>query len=463
MLKRTGPISLLLVAVACGLLTLPARAQTKVRILVAYTGAAEAVLPSNLREYIEDYVIDLTNGIYAASASSGVTLPMLELAGITKVSYTESVSASPSPTVADPNDMQVDLDRMITVDGYMDELHTLRNLFAADVVMLVFQGHSGAVRCVFGNCTGPWDGIGANATYAFFVAKKNPYFAQYVVAHEIGHLFGCRHAKAPPAPNPGDPPPGVSDPANTPYAYGHGYFDTIPGPPIVMFGDVMGSHSYYRQAILSTPYVNYAPGYPMGNATYADCARVHHEQKSTVAAFRTPVSSAVLSSHVAYNQHYADVVGTNVSTSGTVTFQSGSEGKLRATGSVSINPGFSTNGSAKLTVSVGASALAKSAASESELPEKHPEEQRIPEAFFLRIQENRGGVALAYSLPEDASLSVRVRKITGELVRVKTLGLRNSGLHEEIVALDAPHAGIYVVSVSAGKKTVTRRVFFGSK
>lgn len=438
---------------ASGLLALPQTATaTKFRVLVAYTPAAESAMPTTLRDFIEDYVIDLTNTAYANSPSSGQTMPEIELAGITKVAYTEAGSGSHAA-------MQTDLYYLRTNgDGQMDGLHHLRSIYAADVVALVFQGYSGSVSCAVGtHCTGPNDGIGANAAYAFYVAKPYPYFAQNVHAHEIGHLFGCRHAIESPHPNPGSSTPAGFDPHNLPYSYGHGYFDTIPGSPNTYFGDIMGSPSSYRQQWFSNPNLNYISGYPRGNATYANCALVLHDQKTLFAAFRSPVPNAVMQNQTVGNQQYADVGGTNVSTSGSVIFQAGSEGKMRATGNVSINPGFRLEPGAKLSITTGSGALAKKALRGHDQTEGEGISQSLPEAFSAHVTLNRNGALLKYTLPEPASISVRVLSITGREVYKRNLGWRSPGQFQETIGFSPQETGVYFVQLRAGKNIVTRK------
>jgi len=69
-----------------------------------------------------------------------------------------------------------------TNDGYMDNVHSLREQYDADiVVLLVGSGGCGVAY------------IGATAETAFAVVHADCAFNQYSLAHEIGHLMGAYH------------------------------------------------------------------------------------------------------------------------------------------------------------------------------------------------------------------------------------------------------------------------------
>jgi hypothetical protein len=86
----------------------------------------------------------------------------------------------------------------------MDEVHTLRNKYSADICVLM------ANYSPTGTC-GMTYVIGASS-YSDAFCAVNIYCANnvYSFVHEIGHLMGCRHDT-------------YVDSTNTPYAYGHGY------------------------------------------------------------------------------------------------------------------------------------------------------------------------------------------------------------------------------------------------
>ena len=69
-------------------------------------------------------------------------------------------------------------------DGYMDEVHGLRDFHRADIAFLVvddFKGCGLATR------------VGADADEAFAVVHHACAAANYTLAHEIGHLIGASH------------------------------------------------------------------------------------------------------------------------------------------------------------------------------------------------------------------------------------------------------------------------------
>ena len=66
-------------------------------------------------------------------------------------------------------------------DGYMDEIHGLRNRYAADLVVLQFEGYKDSVPKPQGAAFGP--------AFASVWHKSSP----YLFAHEVGHLLNLRH------------------------------------------------------------------------------------------------------------------------------------------------------------------------------------------------------------------------------------------------------------------------------
>ncbi len=99
--------------------------------------------------------------------------------------------------------MRTDRDRFrIQKDRFMDEVHGLRDRYAADVAILITDSGGGC---------GIASAILANAATGFGVAKRDCATGNYTFGHEIGHLQGARH-------NP------EADPSTNPFPYGHGYY-----------------------------------------------------------------------------------------------------------------------------------------------------------------------------------------------------------------------------------------------
>jgi peptidyl-Asp metalloendopeptidase len=69
-------------------------------------------------------------------------------------------------------------------DGYMGDIHGLREAYAADVTILIVDDAKGC---------GLATRIGADNDEAFAVVHHACAEANYTVAHEIGHLMGARH------------------------------------------------------------------------------------------------------------------------------------------------------------------------------------------------------------------------------------------------------------------------------
>ncbi len=148
-------------------------------------------------------------------------------------------------------------------DGVMDEVHALRDLYAADVAVLLVDS---ADFC------GLAADIYAEAANAFALVKAECATGYYSFGHEIGHLQGARH-------NP------EMDPTNEPYPYCHGYLDAAHKVRTVMAYNCVGGDCV-RVDYWAGPSIKYE-GRPMGAAGLHEDARLLDETSCRVAGFRS--------------------------------------------------------------------------------------------------------------------------------------------------------------------------------
>ena len=244
-LSDRGPVQL---SVAPSTGTVGTAALTTVNVLVVYTASA-ATAAGNIASKIQ-LAVDETNQSYV---NSGVNINMVRV-HTAQVTYNEASRSFSQHTSALQG----------TADGLMDNVHTLRNSYAADMVVLVVND---------GEACGQAAAIKATATSAFATAHYTCITGYYSFAHELGHLQGARHDR-------------FVDGSTTPYAYGHGYI-----PPSKSWRTVMAygnnCSNCTRIQWWSNPLVVYpATGEVMGTTGYEDNARVLTLTAPTVAAFR---------------------------------------------------------------------------------------------------------------------------------------------------------------------------------
>lgn len=241
-----------------------ATANTVIKLLVNYTQGAKSAVGDI--DGLIDLAVAETNQGYL---NSGINIT-IQVAHRAQTTYTESSNIS------------TDRDRYAaTSDGYMDEIHTQRDNYGADVGVLILN-NSGAC--------GVAKAIGATASTAFAVVHHSCATGYYSFAHEIGHLQGARH----------DP---AADPSTSPYAYGHGY-----RAPNNAWRTVMAyncSPSCTRINYWSSPNKTYGDGQVMGTVSQSDNARVLNLTAPTVAAFRNdttpPPPGATFTNNTDYN------------------------------------------------------------------------------------------------------------------------------------------------------------------
>jgi peptidyl-Asp metalloendopeptidase len=149
-------------------------------ILVVYTPAARNAEggTAGIQNLIALGITE-TNTSFANSA----VIPRLRLVATAEVAYTETGS------------LETDRDRLQRpADGFMDNVHALRNANRADMVQLLVEGGDacGISFLMPGSNNRDFEAWGFAVTQRLCVSPN------YSFGHELGHIMGCNHA-------PGDP------------------------------------------------------------------------------------------------------------------------------------------------------------------------------------------------------------------------------------------------------------------
>ena len=231
-------------------------------IMVVYTAAAAG--GGNLAAEIQ-LAVDETNQSYA---NSGIN-PRLNLVHTAQVTYMETGHIS------------TDLNRLQNkTDGFMDNVHTLRDAYGADMVSLWVANGGGYCGVAYLMTTVST----AFAKYAFQVTARFCATGNFSFGHEFGHLQSARHDWY------------VDSTNNRPYIYNHGYVY----PPnrwrtIMAYNTECSDLGFNctRLQYWSNPDVLYGGqpmGIPEGHYHPADNRKTLNNTAWTVANFRQSVS-----------------------------------------------------------------------------------------------------------------------------------------------------------------------------
>lgn len=232
---------------------------TVIDVLVAYTPAARAAAGGVAA--METLILSSIDEANIAFQNSSVSTEF-RLVYSTEISYTESGSSA------------TDLDRLQnTSDGHMDELHSLRDTYGADMVALYFDMPSTCGRAYRMTTLSS-----SFASYAFSVIHWDCASANLSFAHEAAHNLGSHHAV-------GDG--GLARGGAILYTYSYGW--RFNGNGGTEYRTVMAYAPGTRIPYFSNPGVTYdgvATGVPVGNANEAHNALSIGNATPTAAAWR---------------------------------------------------------------------------------------------------------------------------------------------------------------------------------
>ena len=245
-------------------------------VMVVYTPSARSAMggAANIQALIQ-LGINETNQSYA---NSGIT-QRVNLVHSEEVSYTESAS------------FETDLNRLTNPsDTYMDNVHTLRNTYHADLVSLWINNSASCGIAWLMNPVSP-----LFESYGFSVVHYGCATGYYSFGHEMGHNMAAQHDRY------------VVSPGSEPYySYSYGYVDTAHKWRTVMaYNDACAAQGFNctRIQFWSNPDVFYS-GFPTGiistDPNAADNRMTLNNTAFTVANFRQGCTYALTPSSASF-------------------------------------------------------------------------------------------------------------------------------------------------------------------
>ena len=170
---------------------------TVIDVMVVYTTAASSAWGGNSQS--NSYIATAITNFNTALTNSGITNVRINLVYSGAVSYTES------------GNLSTDLARLkATNDGYMDNVHSLRTTYGADLVSLVTSTPTNTCGLGYLNTSA----TNYVATSGFNAVLYNCAVSNYSLAHEFGHNMGLRHDW-------------YVDTSTTPCSHHHGYTNKV--------------------------------------------------------------------------------------------------------------------------------------------------------------------------------------------------------------------------------------------
>lgn len=282
--------------------------ECKLRVLVMFTPQAQDAAGTDMEDLAQQAVDEMNWSFGNSNINREV-----ELVFVGEIDYQESGNST--------QDLMLFKDQN---DGVMDNVHILREQYAADVSILL---------CEISGC-GMAAALRSSSEYAFALTNWDCATGYYSFAHEIGHLFGCQHAW---------PDPTDQDLDNdAPYA--HGYKDPNGGWRTIMSYTCNGGCT--RIPFWSNPNISYG-GQVMGGSSEYNALMI--EDNFDRMMYLSPNGQSLIVTNNDVNGTWSKTIyaGGTIQTSGYVNIQWGRNYRFRAEESILMQAGFEVEGEAE--------------------------------------------------------------------------------------------------------------------
>ncbi len=422
-----------------------ATGECKIRVLIGFTTSAQNQYTSILAQLVNQ--VNLANAAYD-NAQVGFNI---EMALAYNVGYAET------------GNLGTDLDRWeFTNDGFMDEVHSNRTLFDADMCALIVNDGGGLAN------------LSLDYDKTFSVTGTGN-FNVFTFHHELGHNMLCTHDLLNP-----------SQPGSAPYA-GYGEPTTSCFRTILAYQEACGTPGF------SCPRVNVfsrsVGTYNCSGTNYAK-GGTNNRNRDRLALSKNPINNhtTVLvnatfgSDYNWFNQEAINFVaeeniGYNSSINNWDMF-SGSEGSFRASETVTLGEGFWARSGSTFTaylesctdISPDASALVDldpGYEPEDETFNQISDESEIGSKFFhdLTVFPNpfNESTTVQFHFHGEQRVSITLMDILGrEMMEIANAAEFAEGQHRiEIQTSDLP-TGIYLITLRAADDVMVKRIIKGN-
>jgi hypothetical protein len=267
--------------------------QDIITLMIVYTPSASA--------WASTYEGDINNTIGLLLSKAQLVLDNSNTLLTIQLVHSEQVSYTELNNVDDLNNLKG------TDDGYMDNVHSLRDYYLADLVVLLEEiDYTGGQGYLLSTISG-------SPAYAFSLTRVQQASWTYTTIHEIGHNLGCHHHKLQNV----QPGPGLYDYSAgwrwTGSDDGH-YCSVMTYPDGKYFEDGI---THERVPYFSNPGILYK-GITTGDATNGDNARTIRQTKSVVSGYRThPITAPIVATAgVTYITQTSAQSGGNITSDG---------------------------------------------------------------------------------------------------------------------------------------------------
>lgn len=375
--------------------------ECRIRVLVAYTNEVDELEADPLALILN--AVAQTNDAYANSGISH----RIELARVYHTDFDDTGLGQ--GTV---------LNRWrINGDGFMDEVHTERTRWRADMCALITNVGTGIAR--------------VSSSYAnTFSCTRRTYVSNRTFQHELGHNFTCQH----------DPSDYAGSSIYRGWGHPEGYFRTIMAYPQACGEDVEPCN---RVNEFSGPFNWYwhAPTnawYTTGTATN-NCVLGHENNSGIIVDHEVVFNNGTYSGDYDIRAHEAVHMAANNSfgySSNTNQFElhNNSQGSFRAGRQVVLGRGFrARRGSSFRAFIENCAALAADGEEETAISPPKPPAAEAPGQMELSVFPNpvKGEATVAYALHEAGPVSIQLFSLSGKLVReIITSGHQEAGSYQ---------------------------------